>query len=60
MRPSIQTHHPHALDIFAGKAPIAPGIEIADVQHLVMIKRNAGKPKRDPVVTRSRPLKGLS
>ena len=52
MRPSIQTHHPHALDI--------PGIEIADVQHLVMIKRNAGKPKRDPVVTRSRPLKGLS
>ena len=39
-------HAPHALDIVAGKAPVARRIEIADLQDMVLAQRDAGERQR--------------
>src|SRR3546814_2973535 len=42
VRSVLLQHQPHAFDIFAGMAPIALGIEIADIEHILLTGFDGG------------------
>ena len=51
---------PHAFDIFAGVAPVALGIEVADVERLLQAEMNAVTARVILRVTKVSPRSGLS